>query len=376
MSQNLGPRYGLGTLGSKAVTSNEDINSVKTSCSISAGSVTLVVADETGFSVGDLVLMHKGRGMTTTDTGTHELNRVVAVTTGQLTLGKPVDNAYQDSGDEQSQVVLVPEYTGLIIDNTFTAAPTAWDQNTGGIWIAAVRGQTKVVGTISVVGKGFLGGAGVTSAIGFQGEGEDGAKAQLTAANGNGGGGGTSASGAASAGGGGGGHANNGSNGIAGSGETPGTGGSPSGSADLVTATFGGGGGGGGRGDGVSGNAGNGAIGGGFFWLITRDLLVTGSMTCDGIDGTDGTEEGSGGAGSAAGSGKCTFDTANIGTDLISASKGLKGVEGPGGNGGDGGDGSDGRLRFEGGKLTGSTSLGSVSTDIGGHDWLGDCGFV
>ena len=154
MAQYLG--LGSGKNGYLTVSGTQNINTY-TSCTGSALGLSLTVASSTGFVAGDLIMIHKSRGSTTTAVGTWELNRVASVggaTT--LNLAIPLVNAYQDSGADQSQCVLVPEYFSVTVPTATTLAPTAWDGNVGGICVFACSGTTNVVGTINSVAKGFL----------------------------------------------------------------------------------------------------------------------------------------------------------------------------------------------------------------------------
>ncbi len=365
MPQFLG--FGSGKDGVKTVSGTEDINT-RTSCSGTSGTKVLTVASTTGFSAGDYILIHQSRG---TGVGQWEINKIDTVGSGQLNLVLNLEYTYTDSGASQAQCVRIPEYKSLTVSAGNSLSPATWDGNVGGITVFMCSGKADIAGSINANGKGYAGGAGVPAAWGYDGEGTVGAGTQGDGANnGSGGGGGSSSSGSKSAGGGGGGHANAGQNGTAGTGETPGTGGSTSGSSDLVTMTFGGGGGGGGRGAGVTGNAGSGNSGGGIIVIFSRILIVTGSISNNGLNGESGTGEGSAGGGGAGGSNLMKTVNGTLGTNLITATAGLGGAMGGGGNGGNGGNGSVGRNRIEACSRTGSANP-AASEVIGGLKWCG-----
>lgn len=378
----LAPVRGTGKDGPVVTSSNADINPTRESCSISSGSKVLTVADETPFTAGDLVYIHKTRGNTTTACGTSYLARVVSTATNVLNLDRNAPAAFQDSGADQSQCILVLEPTSWKLNTGITMSPAAWDGSVGGINIVVCQGEIDIVGDIDMRGKGFGGGISVSTQHdnGYQGQGEDGVGVQGTnAANSNGGGAGTDVhDNFEGGGGGGGGHKNAGSNGKDNGGSEKGLGGDASSMTNAFTVIiFGGGGGSGAAPHNTSGASGKGGTSPGILILIFRKLTVTGRIYIDGQDGDDSSATPAGaGGGSAASSGWFLGDEAVIGTDLITAAKGIGGLGFQGTTKPDGGDGSIGYLRFDVGKLTGTISAanGDVTTTEGGHDWLGHLG--
>ncbi len=394
MSQLIGPIFGNGQDGDGVISSNSDLNSTKTSCSGTAGSTTLTVASTTGFSVGDLILIHKSRGNTTTSCGTWELNRITLVGSGQFTLGKPLTNSYQDSGADQSQCVLIPEYRSLTINNGITVTPANWDGDVGGITILVCSGKMTVQGNINInggngaslvngngtatSGGGFKGGAcryvsGSFDFQAWQGEGSAGGGTTSYSANGNGGGGGHNQVGDGGAGG------SNGSQGTNGQNGTNARAGDIAGSNDLVTCVFGGGGGGGWKsGDPADPDSrgGDGGSGGGIVIIYSKIFELTGAINVNGGNGgtpsNSADQPGGGGAGASGGSVLIKGEQVNIGTDKISAIGGNGQTSPPNSFGG--GYGGKGRVRVEGCKLTGSVAsslAGTISLITGGHKWCG-----
>lgn len=182
----------------------------KDSCSGTATSTTLTTTGST-FANGDVLLIHQTRG---TNCGVWEINRVSSGGgTTSLTLQIALNYTYTDSGASQAQAVKVPQYTDCTVQSGTWTVPT-WDGNVGGVAPFAIKGTLTVTGTISAMGNnasgrtpgsgtGYSGGigGGGSSDPGTQGEGEVGAGAQSTAANGEGGGGGASPAGWGGAGG-------------------------------------------------------------------------------------------------------------------------------------------------------------------------------
>jgi len=364
MSQFLG--FGRGN-SDKVITGTETVN-IYTGCSGTTGLTALTVDNTGGFSAGDLILIHKSRGDTTTTCGTWELNRIVSVG-GGLTLLIPLVNSYQDSGNEQSQCVLIPEYRGLTIQSGGILTPSAWDGNTGGILFVACNGQINVNsgGSINGVGKGFRGGStpSGTAKRGTAGEGTVGAEIRENAGpNGNGGGGGdqsgTSPYCAQSAGGGNGAEASTG--GAGGNNVGPGYGGLAVGNAALTTACFGGGGGGGGQAGATGGTVGG--NGGALMTIFGRDIVVAGTINNAGNVGGNGVGAGGGGGG-AGGSVLIKASAVTLGAGLITADGGTAGSGQQGGT-----NGATGRIRIEVCSRTGTTSP-IASESIGGHNFCG-----
>lgn len=369
MSQRLvGPIFGLGSDGSKTVGNNENINSVVTRGSGSVGSRTLTVTSTTNFNIGDLIFIWKARGSTTTSPGKKEFNRIEAVGGGQFTLSIPLQNNYQNSGNDLTLVMLVPEYRSLTISSTNEILPNSWGPsgNLGGVVVFCCSGIATIGGSgIVAQGVGFVG-ASSERACGEGSEGPEGSPGS-TSPNGNGGGGAADVSNAS---GGGGGHFAAGSNGD------NSTGGYAVGDTALTDIFFGGGG-GSGNDDGSSNGIHQGNDGGGVVIIIARKLVVTAAINVKGelYTGAQGPGNSGGGGGAAGGSILIVSEDADIGTDLLNAS-GEAGRDGPG-SGGTGGAGAKGRIRIEVGKLTGSVptaSYGDVQTVKGGHRWTGDIG--
>ena len=293
--------FGNGIDGALTISSNTTQSLTDESCSGSSGGTTLT-AGGTSLATGDVVLIIQMRG---TGVGLWEVNKI-ASGGGTVNLVTQINlaNTYTDSGASQAQVIKIPMYTSVTIDNTFTWSAKAWDGNVGGILVYAAKVGTTVTGTISGDTLGFDGGDGNIAGeqTGDQGEGSSGVGTNAQAANGSGGGGGTAAPASAKAGGGGGG------NGVAGTaggtvGAFPGgAAGGTTGTADLVTFVIGGGGGQGGYFD------------------------TGGTATDGGAVGIAGSGKGGSGGGSG-GSAIFSVATATLGTNLITVAAGAGGTK-------------------------------------------------
>jgi len=254
----------------------------------------------------------------------------------------------------------IPRYDNLTVSN-FTV--TAWDGNTGGTLVLAAKSEITVTGTISGVGKGFVGGAkGGDWADSYQGEGTSGAGATSTTANGNGGGGGDAHSPDALPGGGGGGHGAAGTAGQNILSYSGGAGGGVAGSADLITAVFGGAGGGGT--ENLGGVASRGGSGGALVFMFCNNVVIDGTITNNGENGEPAVTASASGTGGGAGGGVLVVcQTATLGTGLITATAGAAGNKNGGASTGTGGAGAVGRIAVHhSGTVTGTSN--PTFTDI------------
>lgn len=375
--------FGTGKDGDLSISSNTTDSPVDSSCSGTVDTNSLT-ATNASFTAGDIILIHQSRG---TGVGSWELNQIDSYVAGTITTAFDLANTYIDSGASQAQVLVVKQYSGIVIDSGYTLSAKTWNGNVGGILAYMCSGKCIVTGTISAngidgtdntvnapggAGRGFRGGAGYTSSgvpnkYGYCGEGTLGTNVQKRTANGSGGGGGyIGATLAGQAAGGGGGHSAPGQNGqwTYGNGQV-GLGGGTSGTANLTNMTFGGGGGGGVT-DNISGVGGGGG-GGGIIFLCGATVTMGASsfVTANGGDGGYGAY-GGGGAG-AGGSILIKAQTATLETTRITATGGTAGDFGGGQKGGYG---ATGRIRVEACSVTGSTNP-SASEVEGGQDWCG-----
>lgn len=288
------------------------------SCSGSSGSTTLTLGSS-GFSNGDLILIHQTRG---TGVGQWEINKVVSGGgTTSLTLQTALQYTYTDSGASQAQAVKIFRYNNVTCPSGTWTVPS-WNGDTGGILTLAARGTLTVSGTITAYASGYVGG---TSWIGngqrYSGEGTAGTAVAQTNANGNSGGGANIINQWAT--GGGGGHVSAGGNGNQTSPSVRGLGGNNYfGTNDLTNMIFGGAGGGSGKDTGSSTS--NGANGGGIIAFFAKSITeITGTITTTG--GSSSNADTSGGAG-AGGSVLIVCKDAVLGTNKITSLAGTPGT--------------------------------------------------
>ncbi len=368
--------FGNGSDGDLVVANGEIkyIDDVKSAlgATASAGQPNVLLWAQNGFAVGQEVMLIQMRG---SGAGNYEFNYISAVDGLNLTLGNNLTHTYTVGGAEsaKAQILKVPNYANLTVQSGGTLLAHAWNNYSGGTFVARVQNLAQIDGEVSVSETGFSGGATSSSYAAEQGESSSGVGANSTSQNGAGGGGGALGNGAAAGGGGGGGYQTIGISGQPGA-RGSGLGGAAIGSEDLSTLFFGGAGGGGGTRDGGTSSGGSGGRSGGIIFL-SADALALGdssSMISAGEAGGAKTGDGSsgGGGGGAGGSVKILANTLTIGAANISA---LGGVGGNGNLGSDnnGGAGSDGRLRIEYGELTGTIPATASSSQVNFYNMTG-----
>lgn len=337
--------FGSGADGALTISADTTETVIDSGCTGTATQSTLS-ATNAGFTPGQIIWIHKTRGNTTTTAGTWEINKIASYAAGTINLLYPLQNSYQDSGADQSQVRVLLQYTDATINSGKTLTAKAWDGNTGGIIGLFASGTVTVTGNISASSKGFVGGAGQATGNGNDptnnsrsGEGTSGDFAAQQTANGNGGGrgyaDGDSSGGFFAAGGGGGAGSGGGGNGTGYNAfYSIGIGGNAVGVAGLTTMDLGGGGGGGAVSG--TGTVSGGGTGGGMIVLFAKTISIGGTLvTLGGASGTANTTGGAGGGGSIL----IKAQTATLGTALATATGGTAATATVGGKGGDGGTG-------------------------------------
>lgn len=283
-------KYGTGSAGVSTISSDTTDSSrtgfANTSISVASGNTAATFGSGSGFSDGDLILIHQSRDGGTA-TGSWELNKISSGGgTTSVTLSYSTCNAYNTT----AQVYRLVQNSSITIDSTKTLTASAWDGAKGGIIALLANTSITVTGTITASAKGLRRGTGGTGASnhGKQGEGTNYSLAASRSPNGRGGGGGSASAGA--------GGSYDGTGGTGGDNDQSTQPTNPSlGTADYTLAFMGAAGGGGGYG---STDGGYGGAGGGIIFLIAPIITVTGSVISGGENGLTGVQRvGGGGAG-------------------------------------------------------------------------------
>lgn len=165
--------FGRGIDGDLTISSNTIFSQVHNSLTISSGN-TQTTTSMGNFSsyAGRYVLLYQTRG---SGSGNWELNQIESIDGSDLiTFKDPVKNTYNDSGNDQSQCILMREYENVTVNSGVTWSAPAWNGNFGGIIVFFAKKKVTVNGTINVSGKGFRGGAYDTSLGGWGGYGGEG----------------------------------------------------------------------------------------------------------------------------------------------------------------------------------------------------------
>lgn len=327
-------QYGNFSDGDEAISG--EFSNPKTPFTGTEATKTGVVGSESGFAIGDIVLIHQSREGGDA-AGDWQLNKITNIVGTTFTFKYNLTHDYATT----AQIIKVKQNRNISINGSLSAP--AWDGSVGGIIVlmgdsvtltSNINGQG-ANGTNSTsqrpLGGGYRGGQQNNDqhTTGHRGEGINSVgNDESTSANGNAAGGGSSPSGTNKSHGGGGGNA---TAGVAGNnGAQPG---SIVGNAQLTVILFGGAGSSGSGGD--NSNAGSGANGGAIVIIIARVInLTAGIVSVNGgvsVEGTVGQGRSYGGNG-AAGSILLKGEKVSIGS-AVTANGGIGGDGGQGGNG-------------------------------------------
>lgn len=312
---------------------------------------TGVVGSASGFSTGDLVMIHQSRDGGD-GAGVWQLNKITNIVGTTFTFKYPLQNDFATT----AQIIKINQNKNITLSSTVTVP--AWDGSVGGIAIfmgksITITSAPNAAGANGVTssgarpsGGGYRGGKENNNqhTFGFRGEGTASAgNDQSSSANGNG-------SGAPSETG----HGGGGANGAAGTnGENGSVGGAIAGNEELTVMTFGGAGSSGVGGD--NSNAGSGANGGGIIVLIAEEITFTGVGA--NLNGGTGVEGDTGGGRKYGGDGAG-------GSLLLKGQKIILGtlITATGGGGTPAGNGGDGRIRAEYSKLISGSTTPTISS--------------
>ncbi len=406
---------GTGIDGDATIAANKDINAddITGSCtdagdaanySVSAlvpagsGVVTLSTTPNAScIAAGTeiLIINLMGTSADYSNVGKYETARVVSVASATLTLDRPLTNLY-NGVTQKIMVQRVPNYNDVTVNTSQTLTATAWNGTKGGVLFFRANGTVTVNGSISVVDKGYVNGAGGAGGGFYTGQGAntDGKVGQGPSALSGSltGGGATSltqvgelcdVTSNAGAGGVGGGYSAAGTVGGSEVCSTTGSAGPLYGSALLSQLFFGAGGSGGAgsTGFGAGGaNGGNAGIGGAMTYISASTLTVNsgGSITANGNTGSNSTQNfasdcySGGGGGGAGGSVWLASNSTTLGSSLVTAAGGGGGSSGTGGASctgtdtvsGAGGAGANGRIAVRYSTTSGTTSPSANSSAV------------
>ncbi|MCF8371497.1 MAG: choice-of-anchor D domain-containing protein [Bacteroidales bacterium] len=243
-----------------------------------SGQNTIWVSNVSGFGAGDEVLIitmqDNDTNLTQNLAGQFETRFVDAIDGNLLILDNDLQNTYNQSDTVKHQIIKIPQFTDVTVDGTMTCAD--WNGQTGGVLFFRANGTLTVnaSGAISVVAKGYRGGAAVPRGFGvaYQGESILGQGTNTSGANLSGGGPGSPGYG--------------GGYGISGEGSS---GGVCYGTNTLERLYLGSGGGSGNAGtnDNCGSGGGFGGDGGGILVVKAANVVVDGIITASGGDGTN-----------------------------------------------------------------------------------------
>lgn len=145
--------FGNGSNGTPSIGPNTIVNSYKKIQSVSGSTFTVI--DNTGFllSAGNVVLVINMYS------GEYELREVSSVSGLTITLG--VGSIPNANFANNSQMIIVPQYSSLTLNTGNSITCPEWDGSSGGVICFLVANTlTLNGGEIDAAGKGFFGGAG------------------------------------------------------------------------------------------------------------------------------------------------------------------------------------------------------------------------
>ena len=374
------PSYGNGNQGALTVSGTTSVDATRSAVFGAIGVVgsnSIQVASASGFAIGNEVLIISMQDSTKSNsnvTGQYEFRIISAISSNTLTFTQPLVNTYLVNAATKHQVILVPNYSNVTVNNGGLLTCSNWDGTTGGVLCFRANGNLTVNsgGIISASAKGYRGlshaalwrnkdgaqGEGIYGQ-GFIGGNSNGSNGYWNLPNGNGGGGGTGTGDAA--GGGGGSYGSLGTDGVDWGGHFKGRKGDTISNPGVTRLYFGGAGGEGG-GDEDGAYPGKGGNGGGIIYIAAVSITNNGIINSNGETGGNGCNNcggsGSGmggGAGGAGGTIELGLNTFSGAGNSIAVSGGTLGTGYGAGNGGAGGN---GRIRFD------MTSAPPVTTPI------------
>ena len=110
--------------------------------------------------------------------GKYEFANITSISGNTLNLSQGLANTYysgtfNETTSSVTQVVRVPRYTNVTVNDGGSITASPWDGWSGGMVVFRATGTVNVSGDITVVGKGYRGGWGVddnSGEHGYQGE--------------------------------------------------------------------------------------------------------------------------------------------------------------------------------------------------------------
>jgi len=366
---------GNGSDGALVVTAAETIvnNYTHLTGNETSGNTSIAVANTSAFSINDEVLIIQMQNASGGSFGTYEFAKVGSVYPTRINFTTNLNNSYYSGKfnttySTVSQIVRVPQYTNVTIEDGATITAKLWDRWSGGIVVFKATDGVNITGSVDAEGKGFRGGEAkqTTQGNGTAGESYYGLGIATADPNEGGGGGGAGRDACSQncGAGGGGGYGTAGTVGIGSGSMQPGSPGINYNAITLEQLIFGSAGGGGGSGWSGDGCANHrGGHGGGIIFISSQEILVSGNLTVAGKYYGTGWH---GGCCDCAASGSGAGGTIYLRSSVMDFSNGI--VNASGGNGVNstasgyeseqGGNGGVGRVRLDVTTLTGNAYPG------------------
>ncbi|MFQ6610954.1 MAG: hypothetical protein ACE5D7_09190, partial [Fidelibacterota bacterium] len=163
--------------GQLIVTSNYFTDNIRTPVinNNQLGQLFIQVDNNNGFSVGDEILIitmqDDNVDIVVNMTGKYETRIINTIKRDSLFFNRPLSQSFNTSEGEKHQVIRIPNYTSVIVENGGKITANNWDGNTGGIVFFRAKDSIHVAfgGMIDVTGKGYRGGISVNQGGYFSG---------------------------------------------------------------------------------------------------------------------------------------------------------------------------------------------------------------
>ena len=130
------PVYGTGNQGSLTVSASTSVDATRSAVSGSigvAGSNSITIANASGFSIGDEVLvitMQDSVSSNLNTTGQYEFRIISAISSNTISFTQTLVNTYTANATTKHQVIKVPNYTNVTVTSSGTLTCSNWDGTT------------------------------------------------------------------------------------------------------------------------------------------------------------------------------------------------------------------------------------------------------
>ena len=141
-----------------SVNTDGTLSAVNGSIGVS-GSNSICIASALGFSVGDeiIIITMQVAATPSTNIGKYEFFNITSISSNTLFLSGNLTNSYVSNASEKHQVIKVPQYANVTVNNGGTLTCSSWNGTVGGVLCFRANGNVNVNsgGLITANGKGY-----------------------------------------------------------------------------------------------------------------------------------------------------------------------------------------------------------------------------